>query len=114
MACLACRNRLSFVRCIEILFLSYLVFICLIYYIGSNYGSTSPQSINPETGVEYGIDFPDVTVRDTAKLIIKMLTNELNVRSVKSVIGGSFGGMQTLEIAYQALLENGMFVINTL
>ena len=81
-------------------------FIVCANILGSQYGSTSPKCINADTGLEYGMDFPDVSVRDTAKLILKLLTEELNVRSVKSVIGGSFGGMQALEIAYQGLLEN--------
>lgn len=77
----------------------YFVVCCNI--LGSCYGSTSPTSINPETGMMYGKDFPDVSVKDTVKFQLCMLTNKLKVRSIKSVIGGSFGGMQAMEFAVQ-------------
>src|SRR5688572_18321459 len=35
--------------------------------LGSCYGSTGPQSPNPETGVRYGAEFPIVTTRDWAR-----------------------------------------------
>ena len=50
-------------------------------------------SINPETSEIYGIDFPDIAVKDTVKIQLEMLKEHLNIRSVKCVIGGSFGGM---------------------
>jgi len=70
--------------------------------LGSCYGSTNPMSIDPTTGSIYGKDFPDVSVQDTVKLQLHMLTQELKVNSIKSVIGGSFGGMQAVEFAVQA------------
>jgi homoserine O-acetyltransferase/O-succinyltransferase len=78
----------------------YFVVCCNI--LGSCYGSTGPASINPETGKPYGRDFPDVSIRDTVRLQLKLLQEELKVASVLSVIGGSFGGMQALEFAAQA------------
>jgi homoserine O-acetyltransferase len=77
----------------------YFVVCCNI--LGSCYGSTSPTSINPKTGRIYGKDFPDISVRDTVKLQLHLLQDELRVASVKCVIGGSFGGMQALEFAVQ-------------
>ena len=65
--------------------------------LGSCYGSTGPTSINPKTGKPYGGDFPHVTVRDSVKAHHKLLQEGLNVQSLKSVIGGSMGGMQVLE-----------------
>lgn len=83
-------------------------FIVCCNILGSCYGSTSPASVNPtaaaasaEPGAPYGIDFPDVSVQDTVRLQLMLLRDELNVRSVKAVIGGSFGGMQALEFAVQ-------------
>src|SRR3954454_5835456 len=35
--------------------------------IGSCYGSTGPTSLNPETGKNYGPDFPVVTVGDSVR-----------------------------------------------
>lgn len=78
----------------------YFVVCCNI--LGSCYGSTSPASINPHTGQPYGLDFPDVSVQDTVRLQLKLLQDELNIQSVKAVIGGSFGGMQAVEFAVQA------------
>lgn len=77
-------------------------FIVCCNILGSCYGSTNPKSTNPHTGRPYGKDFPDVSVRDTVRLQLLLLQQELNLQSVKAVIGGSFGGMQTLEFAVQA------------
>jgi homoserine O-acetyltransferase len=78
----------------------YFVVCCNI--LGSCYGSTSPTSIDPASGQPYSTNFPDVSVKDTVRLQLLLLQNELGVKSVKSVIGGSFGGMQVLEFAVQA------------
>ena len=78
----------------------YFVVCCNI--LGSCYGSTNPKSINPKTGEAYGLDFPDISVKDTVRLQLHMLVDELKLNSVLCVIGGSFGGMQTLEFAVQA------------
>lgn len=85
----------------------YFVVCCNI--LGSCYGSTNPQSIDPRTGSAYGTDFPDISVRDTVKLQLHMLQEELGLSSVKAVIGGSFGGMQTVEYAVQAGSSIGEF-----
>jgi len=78
----------------------YFVVCCNI--LGSCYGSTCPQSIDPRTAQPYGKDFPDVSVQDTVKLQLMLLQKELGIKSVASVIGGSFGGMQAVEFAVQA------------
>jgi homoserine O-acetyltransferase len=78
----------------------YFVVCCNI--LGSCYGSTSPVSINPATAEPYGIDFPDISVKDTVRLQLLLLRDELKVNSIKAVIGGSFGGMQAVEFAVQA------------
>jgi homoserine O-acetyltransferase len=70
--------------------------------LGSCYGSTCPVSINPSTGQSYGKDFPDVSVKDTVRLQLSMLKDDLQVESIQCVIGGSFGGMQSMEFAAQA------------
>jgi len=69
--------------------------------LGSCYGSTSPLSKDPLTGRRYGFSFPDVSVQDTVRIQLHLLRS-LGVRSVKCVIGGSFGGMQAVEFAAQA------------
>jgi homoserine O-acetyltransferase len=65
--------------------------------LGGCYGTTGPQSINPDTGRPYGMDFPDVTIRDSVKLHHRMLLDGVGAQSVRAVIGGSMGGMQALE-----------------
>lgn len=67
---------------------------------GSPYGSASPTTINPDTGAPYGADFPDFTIRDTVALH-RHLLDHLGVRRVRCAIGGSMGGMQVLEWAFQ-------------
>lgn len=83
----------------------YFVVCCNI--LGSCYGSTSPTSVNPHTNQVYGMDFPDVSVQDTVRLQLQLLQQHLQIRSIKAVIGGSFGGMQVLEFAVQAGIVNG-------
>lgn len=72
-------------------------FIICANVLGSCYGTSGPLTANPETGKPYGASFPDTTVRDSVRIHIKLLKEELRVRQVACVIGGSMGGMQTLE-----------------
>ncbi|KAJ1915334.1 homoserine O- acetyltransferase [Tieghemiomyces parasiticus] len=71
-------------------------FIVCCNVTGSPYGSMSPCTINPETHEPFGPDFPMTTVRDDISLHRKVL-DMLGVRQVAICIGGSLGGMQTLE-----------------
>lgn len=90
-------------------------FVVCANILGSCYGSTSPTSINPVDPEQkpYLNSFPNISVRDSVRLQLLMLQNDLNVRSIKSVIGGSFGGMQVLEYAMMAGSENAEFVTKT-
>ncbi|KAK1624718.1 homoserine O-acetyltransferase [Colletotrichum phormii] len=62
----------------------------------SPYGSASPLTINPGTGQRYASEFPQTTVRDDVRAH-KMVLDALGVKSVAAVVGGSMGGMTTLE-----------------
>lgn len=71
-------------------------FIVCANMIGSHYGSTSPLSIDPRTGVFYGRNFPVISIRDVVNGHIR-LAQHLGIQRVKLGIGGSMGGQQVLE-----------------
>ncbi len=66
--------------------------------LGSSYGSTSPLSINPGTGMPYGPDFPNCTLVDivTAQ---QLMLQELGVKHLVAVAGPSYGGYQAFQWA---------------
>jgi len=64
--------------------------------IGGCSGSTGPSSINPKTDKPYGLDFPIITIKDTINAQ-KHLIENLGIKKILAVIGGSMGGMQVLQ-----------------
>lgn len=79
--------------------------------LGSCYGSTGPACIDPYTGTRYALKFPVVTIRDMVKAQRKLL-NYLNIEKLFCVIGGSMGGMQSLEwaITFPEMVENAVII----
>jgi len=67
--------------------------------LGSPYGTTSPLTINPDTGKPYGPDFPLTTMRDDVN-IHKYILDQLNVKAVEYVVGSSLGGMHAFEWSF--------------
>jgi homoserine O-acetyltransferase/O-succinyltransferase len=69
--------------------------------LGSPYGSASPMTTRDgKAGNEnYGPEFPLTTIRDDVN-IFKLLLDDLGVKQIAAVIGGSMGGMLVLEFAY--------------
>jgi len=74
--------------------------------LGSCMGSSGPSSIDPETGKPYGLRFPVVTIGDMVKAQ-RRLVDFLGIPKLLAVIGGSIGGMQTLEwsIRYPGMMH---------
>lgn len=66
--------------------------------LGGCSGTTGPRSINPKTGKRYNLDFPQYTIGDQVELQ-KLLMDHLEIDQWLSVIGGSMGGMNTLDWA---------------
>lgn len=73
-------------------------FIVCANMLGSCYGTTGPDSIDPRTGEKYGAGFPLVTVKDMVAAH-KLLQAHLGIESIFLGIGGSMGGQQLLEWA---------------
>jgi homoserine O-acetyltransferase len=70
-------------------------FVVGVNNLGSCFGSTGPQSIDPGTGEPYGSDFPLVTVEDWVDSQA-LLADRLGIAQWAAVMGGSLGGMQAL------------------
>jgi homoserine O-acetyltransferase len=66
--------------------------------LGGCSGSSGPYSINPKTGQRYRLKFPKLTVRDMVKAQ-SLLVDSLGIDCLHAVLGGSMGGMQTLQWA---------------
>ena len=73
-------------------------FIVCANNLGSPYGTVSPKSENPDNGLRYGLDFPLYTLKDTAILHLK-LAEQLGIKSIRLLIGGSCGGNISQEMA---------------
>ena len=75
-------------------------FVVCINLLGSCYGSTGPGSVDPDTGLVYGPDFPLVSIRDNVRAQSHLL-DSLGIQRLRLVLGGSIGGMQAIEWAIQ-------------
>ncbi len=73
-------------------------FIVGVNNLGGCNGSTGPSSINPESGLAYGPDFPIVTVSDWVNSQAR-LADHLGIERWAAIIGGSLGGMQAMQWA---------------
>ena len=82
-------------------------FIICANALGSCYGSTGPLSINPVTSKPFYHSFPLLTNRDVVNAF-DLLRQELRIERIHTLIGGSLGGMQTVEwaVAQPSVFEN--------
>ena len=68
--------------------------------LGGCSGSTGPASVESRTGRSYGMRFPVITIRDMVRAQRRLL-DDLGVRRLALVVGGSIGGQQALEWAVE-------------
>ncbi len=82
--------------------------------LGSCYGTTGPQDIDPQTGKPYGSDFPIITVADMVDVQKELITH-LGIKKLLAVAGGSMGGMQSLQwaVKYADMVESIICVAST-
>ncbi|KAI5306393.1 homoserine O- acetyltransferase [Ascosphaera pollenicola] len=76
-------------------------FVVCLNSLGSPYGSGSAvtnKNGNPSEG-RYGPEFPLTTIRDDVN-IHKLILDDLGIKQIAAVVGGSMGGMLALEYAY--------------
>jgi len=86
-------------------------FVVSLNNIGGCMGSTGPNTVDKNTGNEYGPDFPIITVNDWVKSQ-KLLADYLGIEAWACVIGGSLGGMQAMQwaISYPDKIKNSIIV----
>ena len=70
-------------------------FIICVNSLGSCFGTTGPASVNPETGEQYRLSFPVLTLEDVAESAWHVV-QELGVEVLHTVVGCSMGGMTGL------------------
>jgi homoserine O-acetyltransferase/O-succinyltransferase len=82
--------------------------------LGSCFGSTGPQSINPETNTHYAATFPLLTVEDWVNAQA-LLVDYLGIEQLAAVMGGSLGGMQALSwsLQYPQRLRHCLIIAST-
>ena len=86
-------------------------FIICANVLGSCYGTTGPLSINSQTGDPYYHEFPLITIRDMVN-IHELLRNQLGIKRIYELVGGSIGGFQALEysIMYPEMIDHLIFI----
>jgi len=73
-------------------------FVVCANYLGGCYGTTGPSSINPETGKEWGGDFPHISFGDIVDSQLPLF-GELGIETFHAAIGSSLGGMLVMNFA---------------
>ncbi len=83
--------------------------------LGSCFGSTGPNTINPETQRVWGADFPSLEVSDWVASQYCLMSH-LNIDCWAAVVGGSLGGMQAMHWAvhYPDKLKHAIVIASAL
>jgi homoserine O-acetyltransferase len=86
-------------------------FIVCSNILGGCYGTTGPTSLYPEDDQPYRLRFPMITIGDMVHAQHAML-EQLGVRCLAAVIGGSVGGLQALEwtVAYPDMVDRAIII----
>ncbi|MCI1748556.1 MAG: homoserine O-acetyltransferase [Acidipropionibacterium sp.] len=79
--------------------------------LGGCSGTTGPTSINPDTGREWGINFPQVDMHDFVEVHLRLAAH-LGIERFHAVVGGSMGGMQALDwsLTHPDTLDNAVII----
>jgi homoserine O-acetyltransferase/O-succinyltransferase len=70
-------------------------FVVCVNFPGSPFGTTAPKSIDPATGKPYGSHYPWPTIEDMVESQ-RIVLEHLGITHLRSIAGGSLGGMQVL------------------
>jgi len=73
-------------------------FLICVNVLGGCMGTTGPREMDPRTGKPYGLGYPVITIADMVRAQARVV-DHLGIDQLFCVIGGSMGGMQTLEWA---------------
>ncbi|MGD8346082.1 MAG: homoserine O-acetyltransferase [Lysobacterales bacterium] len=75
-------------------------YVICVNSLGSCQGSTGPGCVNPETGRQYRLSFPDLVIDDIAKGAA-MVLEYLGIKQLRAMVGPSMGGMSCLALLRQ-------------
>jgi len=70
-------------------------FVVCVNFPGSPFGTTAPESIDPATAKPYGSRYPWPMIQDMV-VSQKLVLDHLGITHLRSIAGGSLGGMQVL------------------
>jgi homoserine O-acetyltransferase len=75
-------------------------FVVCVNSLGSCQGSTGPGCVNPTTGRQYRLSFPDLVIGDIAQAA-HMVLEYLGIGQLRALVGPSMGGMSCLALLRQ-------------
>lgn len=79
--------------------------IIALNHLGSCYGSTGPNTIDPATGNAYGERFPRITITDQARAATAAL-RALHFDHLSAIVGYSYGGYIALDLALAGMMPH--------